>query len=98
MKVRKEFSELATMLKTTPMAIADYFGVSPTRLEILLKLRGKMRSDETCLKDATIRNYGKSVYAKCETLLGVCPFEADRKTNGETGGASHRSRNGEREA
>lgn len=97
MKIRKEFNELADIFHASPCMIADYCGVSPMHIETLLRIRGQMRNGES-IKDAIIRNYGESTFKKCEALLGVCPFESKKKTDGETGGASHRSRNGEREA
>lgn len=84
MKIRKEFNELAEIFYAAPGMIADYFGVSPLHIEMLLKIRGQMHSDES-IKDAIIRNYGNATFKKCESLLGVCPFESEKKENGENG-------------
>ena len=78
MRVRKEFNELATMMRTTPCMIADYCGANPIRIERLLRVRGQMRDGES-INDAIIRNYGERVYAKCETLAGVCPLESEKE-------------------
>ena len=78
MKVRKEFNELADIFHASPHMIADYCGVSPMHIETLLKIRGQMQDGES-IKDAIIRNYGEGVYAKCEALVGVCPFESKKK-------------------
>lgn len=82
MKIRKEFNELAEIFHAAPGMIADYFGVSPLHIEMLLKIRGQMQSCES-IKDAIIRNYGESTFKKCEALLGVCPFEKENSENGE---------------
>ena len=82
MKIRKEFSELADIFQASPCMIADYCGVSPPRIEQLLKIRGQMRSGES-IKDAIIRNYGESTFKKCDALLGVCPFENETKGSGD---------------
>ena len=78
MRIRKEFNELADTFRASPCMIADYCGVSPMHIETLLRIRGQMQSGES-IKDAIIRNYGESTFKKCEALLGVCPFESERK-------------------
>ena len=80
LKVKDSFSELASLLRTSPSHIADFFGVSPDLVERLLQSRGEIVEGQS-LQDAVEIHYGCDVARKCLELCGVCPFETEKATN-----------------
>lgn len=61
MIIPNSVTKVADLMKTSPAFIADEFGISPVRIEQLLKMRNQLPSEGTSLYDALRMHYGSEV-------------------------------------
>lgn len=54
-------SKVADLMNTSPAFIADEFGISPVRIEQLLRMRNQLPSEGVSLYDAVRMHYGSEV-------------------------------------
>lgn len=90
MQVKKNIIDLAKSLRTAPMFIADFWGVSPVLVERLLQSRNEIAPDES-IYDAVSRHYGAKVADKCSELIDEIPFENTSSTAPSGGGHGRRN-------
>jgi len=82
--VKPEFMALAAKLDTAPCFIADAMGISPEKMEKLLIKRGLYKDDgDESIAECIERVYGNEILGDCMALIGVCPFVAKEKTQGD---------------
>ena len=68
--ITPRIERLAKLMRTSPMYVADFFGISPIRIEELLVRRGQYKADDDSIDspsiiDAVRKYYGKEAANLC---------------------------------
>ena len=68
-----EITAAANALRTAPGRIADFFGISPERIERMLEARGQAPKEGESIEEAVVKHYGIAASLALQIAFDVFP-------------------------